>query len=169
MYTCVMGSSSLRVCAPSASDAARIADIHLAAMNSNPLLHAQFPTPSSLARLRDYLEAYTTRELEDRTKGVLVARLNDTNEIISFAKWDCPSHAADATNEKLETGDIKDIEGCNSLYLERYAATAVVAKERYFGDGKCYCRLRLSCPGMYTIEVTLIWVVCSVVLCLYGS
>jgi hypothetical protein len=139
-----MASGTLEICAPSKSDAARIADIHLAAMDRNPLLHVQFPTPDSLTRLRDYLEAYTVRELDDRTKGTLVARILDTEEIISFAKWDGPWHGADATKEKLETGDIQDIEGCSPLYLERYAATAATAKERYFGDGKCYCRCRQS-------------------------
>lgn len=143
-----MASIALHICAPSEVDGARIADIHLAAMDSNPLLHVQFPTPDSLARLRDYLEAYIIKELHDPTKGILVARLEDTREIISFVKWDHPTHGADAGNEKLETGDIKEIEGCDPLYLERYAATAATAKERYFGNNKCYCRFLESCHDM---------------------
>lgn len=141
-------SPTIQICSPSPTDAARIADIHLAAMDSNPLLHVQFPTPASLEGLRHYLQAYTISELDDPTKGVLVARYSETNEIISFAKWDLPStHGSDSNNNnKLETGDIRDIEGCRPEFLEGYAVLAAEAKGRCWGDRACYCE---SCCGLF--------------------
>lgn len=61
--------------------ASRIAEIHLLAMDSNPLLHAQCPTPESLMAAREFLvDSYEKAVLEscksgaDGGGGILVAR-----------------------------------------------------------------------------------------------
>lgn len=122
---------------PLEADAPRIAEIHLAAMGSNPLLHAQFPTPDSLGQLRRFLEAYTASQLRDAASGVLVAREADTGLIAAFAKWDSPSHPEDG---KLESGDIRYVEGCRPEFLDGYASLAEEARQRSFGDRPCYRR-----------------------------
>lgn len=126
---------------PQQADAPRIAEIHLAAMDPNPLLHAQFPTPNSIAKLRDFLEADTASRLRDPASGVLIARDPETGTIAAFAKWDSPSHPEDA---KLESGDLKYLEGCRREFLDRYAARAAEAKSRSFGDKPCYRK----CPSL---------------------
>lgn len=119
----------------SSQDAKRIAAIHLAAMNSNILLHVQFPTPQSLVNLEAFLADYTLSQLRDPTSGVLVARDPVSQEIVSFAKWDFPE-ISDAVKEETET--FKWSEGCCQQYLDDYAALAENAKKRAIGDLPCY-------------------------------
>ncbi|KAK0708233.1 hypothetical protein B0H67DRAFT_495469 [Lasiosphaeris hirsuta] len=126
---------------PTAADAARIAEIHLAAMDSNPLLHVQFPTPESLEALRAFLATYTASQLDNPVSGVLVARDPETGGVASFAKWDSPSHPE---NVKLESGDLQYSEGCSREFLDGYVALAEEAKARSFGDKACY-RLSFVC------------------------
>ncbi|KAK4103216.1 hypothetical protein N658DRAFT_422129 [Parathielavia hyrcaniae] len=126
---------------PGESDAPRIAEIHLAAMDSNPLLHVQFPTPKSLKALQRFLSTHTAEELRDPTSGVLVARDPGTGLIVAFAKWDSPSHPG---STKLESGDLRNLEGCRREYLDRYASLAEEAKATCFGDRPCY-RLSFVC------------------------
>ncbi|KAK4127224.1 hypothetical protein N657DRAFT_548492, partial [Parathielavia appendiculata] len=126
---------------PGESDAPRIAEIHLAAMGSNPLLHVQFPTPESLKSLQQFLSTHTAEELRDSTSGVLVAREVESGVVVAFAKWDSPSHPG---NTKLESGDLRNLEGCRREYLDRYASLAEEAKATCFGDGPCY-RLNFVC------------------------
>ncbi|KAK4241769.1 acyl-CoA N-acyltransferase [Achaetomium macrosporum] len=130
---------------PHEADAPRIAEIHLAAMDSNPLLHAQFPTPESLESLQQFLRAYTAEQLQNAASGVFVARDPDTGLIAGFMKWDSPSHPEDV---KLESGDLRYLEGCRREFLDGYAALATEAKSRCFGDEPCY-RLNFVCtdPG----------------------
>lgn len=120
---------------PDASDAARIAEIHIAAMDSNPLLHAQFPSQTSLAAAQDYLAEYTAAQLDSPVSGVLVARDPNTNNIVGFAKWDSPSHPEDI---KLESGDLQSCKGCRREFLDGYVALVEEAKKRSFGDKPCY-------------------------------
>ncbi|KAL2016842.1 hypothetical protein VTK56DRAFT_2917 [Thermocarpiscus australiensis] len=126
---------------PQGTDAARIAEIHLAAMDSNPLLHAQFPTWESLKALEHYLEAYTADQLRDPPSGVLVARDPKSGVIVAFAKWDSPSHPEDV---KLESGDLRYLQGCRREFLDGYASLAAEAQKRSFGDLPCY-RLSFVC------------------------
>ena len=120
---------------PDEADAPRIAEIHLAAMDANPLLHAQFPSPESLQSVRRYLEAYTAEQLRSADSGVLVARDPETGAVAAFAKWDSPAHPEDV---KLESGDLRYLEGCRREFLDGYAALAEQAKKRCFGDRPCY-------------------------------
>ncbi len=130
---------SFRIAAATEDDAARIAAIHVAAMDANPLLHAQFPTPESLAALREFLRTYTIEQLPDHRSGVLVARDPDSAEIAAFARWDYPLSSENAP-AKVETTDIQRIEGCRLEYLESYAAAATEAKKRCFGERLCYSK-----------------------------
>ncbi|KAL2162062.1 hypothetical protein VTH06DRAFT_7847 [Thermothelomyces fergusii] len=119
---------------PQEADAPRIAQIHVAAMDANPLLHAQFPTSEGLKSLQRYLEAHTTEQLRDPSSGILVARDTETGVITGFVKWNSPSHP----EVKLERGSLRDIEGCRPELLDRYVALVEEAKKRCFGDQPCY-------------------------------
>ncbi len=126
---------------PETVDAARIAEIHRVAMDSNPLLHVQFPTKESLVALEEFLTAHTAATLRNPTSGVLVARDSDTGAIVSFAKWSSPSHPEET---KLESGDLQQYsEGCCREALDQYIALAEEAKARSFGDKPCYRELPL--------------------------
>ena len=132
---------------PLEADAPRIAEIHLAAMDANPLLHAQFPARESLQSVRRFLEAYTAGQLRSPDSGVLVARDPETGAIAGFAKWDSPSHPEDV---KLESGELRYLEGCRREFLDGYAALAEDAKKRCFGDEPCYrtCHQRHHIPSL---------------------
>ncbi|KAL2166109.1 hypothetical protein VTG60DRAFT_3292 [Thermothelomyces hinnuleus] len=121
---------------PQEADAPRIAEIHLAAMDANPLLHAQFPASESLKSLQQFLEADTAEQLRDPSSGVLIARDPETGVIAGFAKWNSPSHPEMV---KLESGSLRDLEGCRREFLDRYVSLAEEARERCFGDQPCYC------------------------------
>lgn len=134
---------------PSEADAGRIAEIHISAMGSNPLLHAQFPTPEGLQALRRFLEAETLNEIRDAVSGVLVSRDGPDGPVTGFVKWTSPSHPQDA---KLERGDIVHLEGCCRRFLDEYASLAEQAKERSVPDEPpCYrkcARTSLSRAGV---------------------
>ncbi|KAL2197858.1 hypothetical protein P885DRAFT_68073 [Corynascus similis CBS 632.67] len=122
-------------CRPQDADAPRIAEIHLAAMDANPLLHAQFPAPESLKSLQRFLEVNTVEQLRDPSTGVLVARDPETGIIAGFVKWSSPSHPE---KTKLESGDLRDLKGCRPEFLECYVSLAEEAKKRCFGNQPCY-------------------------------
>ncbi|KAK4195224.1 hypothetical protein QBC40DRAFT_186336 [Triangularia verruculosa] len=126
---------------PSEADAGRIAEIHIAAMDPNPLLHAQFPTPKSLEELHRFLEAETLDEIRDPVSGVLVSRDGPAGPVTGFVKWTSPSHPQDV---KLEKSDIVHLEGCCRQFLDEYGSRAEEAKERSVGDKPCY-RLSFVC------------------------
>ena len=119
----------------SEEDAVRIAAIHLAAMQSNILLHAQFPTPQSLVNLETFLAGLTRSQLRDPASSVLVARDKESQEIVSFAKWDLPEIPEPI---KQDTETFKWSDGCCQEYLDRYAALAEGAKVRAIGNMPCY-------------------------------
>lgn len=146
--------------------AARVAEIHLQAMDSNPLLHAQFPTPHSLTAARKFLagsyraaiiagsSATVHQQLHaGRNGGILITRRSDSGEIIGFATWEYSPGPADATaarpsNEgkkreakpKLENEISNHVQGCRKEFLDQYARLATQAKDRYFGGQECYRR-----------------------------
>ena len=82
---------------PTDADAARIAEIHVA-MDPNPLLHAQFPTPESLMALQQFLAMYTAGQLTSPNSGVLVTRDAETDLVVAFIKWESPSHILKSSN-----------------------------------------------------------------------
>ncbi|KAK0742416.1 hypothetical protein B0T21DRAFT_282711 [Apiosordaria backusii] len=138
--TVAMG-QDVAISRPSEADAGRVAAIHIAAMDRNPLLHAQFPTPESLQGLHRFLEAETLDEIRDPASGVLVSRDGPAGAVTGFVKWTSPAHPQDV---KLEKGDIVHLEGCCRRFLDEYASLAEEAKERSVGDKPCY-RLSFVC------------------------
>jgi Queuine tRNA-ribosyltransferases, contain PUA domain len=88
----------------------------------------------------------------DKENGLLVARDSRTGEVVGFVKWDEPNHNKneadlESTKEKLESGDIRNIEGCRPEYLEGYAMAAEAVRKRAFGDRECYSECPPSSSG----------------------
>ncbi|TAQ90552.1 hypothetical protein B7494_g1106 [Chlorociboria aeruginascens] len=134
----------LQLSAATGADVDQIADIHLAAFDSNVLLHAQFPTEDSLKGLHDVLSAdalSTIRDAKATGKAILVVRDTEIDKIISFARWDLPT-----LNLMAHNRDITWPEGCRLEYLEGYTTKAEAAKERVIGNTPCY---RLTFVGTY--------------------
>lgn len=130
----------LQLSAANAADVDEIAAVHLAAFDSNILLHAQFPTPASLNALRSYLSQEILASIqggEQSRKAILVVRDAEADEkIISFAKWDLPGLVPEL--QTLQAPEITCVEGCNMEYLERYIEKAEAAKTRVISNTACY-------------------------------
>jgi hypothetical protein len=128
---------ALQLSVATEADVECIASIHLAAFDSNPLLHAQFPTPSSLKGLHTSLSQDALSTIwkgESSGKIVLVVRETAADDrIIGFAKWDLPQ-----TSEGIFHSDITWPEGCRQEYLDEYIEKAESAKNRVIGDNPCY-------------------------------
>ena len=124
--------SSLTLSLATHEDVARIAAIHLAAFNVNPLLHAQFPTPQDLANLQEFLAEDTSEELSDPTKAVLVVKTGE-EKIISFAKWTLPEAGGEVLHE-----DTAWPKGCVRELLDEYYMKAEAAKRSVIGRESCY-------------------------------
>ncbi|KAH6842996.1 hypothetical protein B0I37DRAFT_418129 [Chaetomium sp. MPI-CAGE-AT-0009] len=90
----------------------------------------------SLRAVRRFMEDYILEQLRDAATGLLVARDPETGVVAGFAKWHSPSHPEDV---KLESGDLRYLEGCRREFLDGYAALAEEAKKRCFGEQACYC------------------------------
>ncbi|KAK1776266.1 hypothetical protein QBC45DRAFT_220597 [Copromyces sp. CBS 386.78] len=130
--------------------AARIAEIHVLAMQSNPLLHAQFPTPESQAALEHFLAKDASKKLahpltgSQKEEGIRLASDKENGEIFGFITWDYPGRHAllgppSEDKKKLEEGEIKKLPGCRSEYLDEYARLAKEAKERSgFNQKRCW-------------------------------
>ncbi|KAH7330224.1 hypothetical protein BKA65DRAFT_404889 [Rhexocercosporidium sp. MPI-PUGE-AT-0058] len=123
------------------SDADRIATIHLAAFNDNPLLHAQFPTPSSLTALHSILALETQHAIQHAqdAKAILVVRDTEREggepeQIIGFAKWDLPREGRKLVLHEGVTWP----DDCRQEWLDKYHGLAEEAKERVVGGRSCY-------------------------------
>jgi hypothetical protein len=132
----------LQIATAIAADVEDIAAIHLAAFDSNVLLHAQFPTASSLKGLRSILiqEMLTAlQQPQDSGKSILVVRDTEANNrIISFAKWDLPGPA-----QTIHPG-VTWPSDCRQEYLDQYHEKAEAAKSRVIGDKLCYRKICVS-------------------------
>lgn len=130
----------LQLSAAVAADVDEIAAVHLAAFDSNVLLHAQFPTPACLNALCTYLSQEMLASIQGREqpgKAILVVRDTEAgSKIISFAKWDLPD--VHSKSQALDVPDVTCIDGCNKEYLVLYAERAEAAKARVIGDSPCY-------------------------------
>ncbi|TVY48582.1 Allophanate hydrolase [Lachnellula occidentalis] len=126
-------------------DVDRIASVHLSAFDSNFLLHAQFPTPASLAFLHSILCQELLHAIQNaQTAGKAVVIVRDTeaeNQIIGFAKWDLPG----VSNKGNQAGVTwhKDV---RQELLDVYHEKAERAKVRVVGDKPCY---RLTFVGTH--------------------
>ncbi|KAG5931571.1 hypothetical protein E4U53_001698 [Claviceps sorghi] len=133
---------------PHADDAPVISDIHLRAMDSNLLTHAQFPSPRALSYFRDWLTRNTVQHIHDADKGVLTARDAATGEIASFIKW--LEHGVGGEAEPSTppcTGTTARDEWpqfCGRDVLAEYADIAAAARKRLPGK-KGYFHVTFVC------------------------
>ncbi|KAK4166403.1 acyl-CoA N-acyltransferase [Cladorrhinum sp. PSN259] len=119
---------------PSLNDARRIAEVHIAAMHENPLLHAQCPTPQSILSLEKFLEEEVAGHLRGNGGGILVARDLGANVIAGFVRWTSPSTSGSVKLEESASG-ARNIEGCRYEFLDGYVLLAEKAKERVTAAG----------------------------------
>ena len=123
----------LRLAPASEEDAARIADIHMAAFATNKNLLAQFPSRQARDGLR---RTVAQKSLDDiRDPNMVVHLIRDTelnNETISFARWNLPS----STNEN-ETPWLWP-EGTRMDLLETWSQRVEETKDDIVGDQVCY-------------------------------
>lgn len=115
-------------------DASEVAEVHLKAMDSNELIHAQFPSPDALDFLRSYLEKETVEFLQSSDKGVLVAKDSQSGEIASFIKW--VVHHGDA--EELSPADDIWPSFCRTEYLNPYANLTASIRKSVIGSDSYY-------------------------------
>ncbi|KAI1205193.1 putative GNAT family acetyltransferase [Annulohypoxylon truncatum] len=97
------------------ADAARIAEIHMAAFGSNAMLLAQFPTIAVRDSLKECIRSKAHADIDDPNITVLVVRDSDTiglgenkqdhkrpatERVVAFAKW---AHPVSTDEEYAET------------------------------------------------------------------
>jgi hypothetical protein len=110
-------------------DATPIASLHLSAFDSNPLLHLQFPSTSSLQSLHEFLVQSTLRDLSDPGKAVLVAR--DGERVVGFANWELPGAEGRWEGKEWPTN-------CDRKWLNEYYEKVGEVRRRVVGRNKCY-------------------------------
>jgi hypothetical protein len=142
-----MSNPQLTLSEASEDDAARIADIHMAAFGTNLMLLAQFPTPASRDELRVTLREKAVDEIRDPQWTVLVV-CDDTGKIISFAKWKRPVPESELDRYiekpwKWPTETRFDI-------LEEWTSKVEEAGNMLLGTTPCYCKLNR--PNTYRQE-----------------
>ncbi|KAI0160831.1 putative GNAT family acetyltransferase [Hypoxylon sp. FL1284] len=136
-------------------DAARIADIHLAAFGSNEMLLAQFPTPTVRAALRKSIQAKALADTDDPKTTVLVVRhvssvsLNNVikaredrrgsdggskGKVIAFAKWTHPISREENYTEPPWVWPA----GTDLKILQDWTKVTEQAQARVVGDSPCY-------------------------------
>jgi len=127
----------LQLSAATAQDVDEIASLHLTAFDKNPLLHAQFPTRSSLDGLHKILSQeilHTVQHAQNFERAVIVVRDTEYGtRILGFAKWDLPGLRKDAPQL-----DVTWPNDCRREYLDEYYEKAEATKHRVIGDKPCY-------------------------------
>ena len=119
---------------PSRGDAAGLASLHIAAMDANLLMHAQFPNDEARQFLHSWLCEDTQHHIANDNTGVLIARDADTGRIASFVKWN-----VQRPNEKEEQEPDENIpECCRREYLDSYAELTKKARREVLGDQPHY-------------------------------
>ncbi|KAI1415437.1 putative GNAT family acetyltransferase [Hypoxylon sp. FL1857] len=137
------------------ADAARIADIHMAAFSSNAMLLAQFPTPAVRNALKESIELKALADINDSKTTVLVVRDSDSTtsintaepggdeqnpdrrglgEAIAFAKWAHPI----STNEDYTEPHWIWPAGTDSKLLRDWANKTEESQKHAVGDSPCY-------------------------------
>ncbi|KAI0025586.1 hypothetical protein F4780DRAFT_341643 [Xylariomycetidae sp. FL0641] len=83
------------------ADAARIAEIHMAAFSSNTMLLAQFPTPRVREQLQESIRLKALGDIADPQVSVLVVRdeTEKQHAVMAFAKWSHPVSSDQDYNE----------------------------------------------------------------------
>lgn len=131
---------SLKLDRAQQSDASRIAEIHMAAFDSNAMLHAQFPNPTALKGLQKYIEDKTKTQIEDSKTTVLVVRdftcpdENGEAGIISFSKWTHPTKEGEDHVESPSEWP----EGANREILDLWDKEMTEVQTGILGQRPCY-------------------------------
>ncbi|KAI1655135.1 putative GNAT family acetyltransferase [Daldinia decipiens] len=144
----------LSLSAAEPADAARIAEIHMAAFGSNAMLLAQFPTPAVRDALKKSIELKALADIDDPKTTVLVVRdsslelgsnsaISTDNErtrgrrkeqVVAFAKW---AHPVRLDEDYVEPPWIWPA-GTNLVILNDWAKKAEAAQSRALGNTPCY-------------------------------
>ncbi|KAK7421513.1 hypothetical protein QQZ08_009928 [Neonectria magnoliae] len=127
---------------PSENDTEDVASTHLAAMDSNLLMHAQFPNTESLDFLRGWLRKDTLDHIAADNKGVLIARDPETGNMAGFVKWNTQRQRRPGDKEEEEHED-KFPACCRQEYLDSYAELTKEARRKVLGD-RAYYRKSLT-------------------------
>ncbi|KAH7312342.1 hypothetical protein B0I35DRAFT_53364 [Stachybotrys elegans] len=130
-----------RITIPQGERKDELSNIHLRAMESNELLHAQFPKAQSIEFLHGWLGRNTLEHMQDADKGVLVALAEDDEEtMVSFIKWLVhPKATEEETHEEWP-------ECCRQEYLDSYGDLTQRVRDEVMG-AESYYRLFNECLG----------------------
>lgn len=112
-----------------------VSTVHLRAMDDNLLTHAQFPSREGLGFFHAWLENNTLEHLRDKDKGVLVAKDEETGDVVSFVKWLVHRPGCDEAAEEEEWPAVARRE-----YLDPYAALTERVRVRAVGEEAAYYR-----------------------------
>lgn len=136
------------ICTPSEAEAVAVSTVHLRAMDENLLTHAQFPSQEGLGFFHAWLENNTLEHLRDEDKGVLVAKDEETGDVVSFVKWLVHRPGQDeAVEEEWPAVARKE-------YLDPYAALTERVRGRAVGEEAAYYR-EFYIPGLATFDDTI--------------
>ncbi|TLD34191.1 hypothetical protein PspLS_00597 [Pyricularia sp. CBS 133598] len=129
---------------PGEGDCRRMAEIHVKAMHSNPLLHAQFPTNASIHHHETFLERHYGLVRSSATSRALIAKHVTSGRVASFAYWETDIIDGDQEHGKIEDSKLKYSKSCRKEYLEQYTALAETAEKNVMRGEACY-RLSSVC------------------------
>lgn len=122
---------------PSNNDAVELANLHLAAMDANLLMDAQFPNDDARRFLHAWLCNDTKHHIANDSMGVFVARDVDTGKIASFVKWNVQRpNGADHGQQPDEDDHVPEC--CRREYLDSYAELTKKARRQLLGDRPHY-------------------------------
>lgn len=126
------------ICTPSEAEAVAVSTVHLRAMDDNLLTHAQFPSPEGLGFFHAWLENNTLEHLRDEDKGVLVAKDEETGDVVSFVKWlvHRPGHDEAAAAAAVEEEEWPEV--ARREYLDPYADLTERVRGRVVGEAAYY-------------------------------
>ncbi|KAI1377029.1 putative GNAT family acetyltransferase [Hypoxylon crocopeplum] len=120
------------------ADAARIAEIHMAAFGSNEMLLAQFPTSFVRDALKKCIELKASADIDDPKTTVLIIRDSISGgletKIIAFAKWSLPVPVDENYTEPPWIWP----PGTNLKILDGWTEKSEEAQSRAVGDAPCY-------------------------------
>ncbi|KAK5730541.1 hypothetical protein LTR15_000478 [Elasticomyces elasticus] len=128
---------SLQRCLAATADAPRIADIHMAAFESNGMLLAQFPTAAVRSGLRESIARKAAADILDPNVTVLVVKdchAKCSTNIVSFAKWSHPVSEAAAYEEVPWAWP----DGASDAMLSVWGSKLDEVYERLMGQRPCY-------------------------------
>jgi len=129
---------SLTLSMATEADCHRIAAIHMAAFGANALLRAQFPTPLAREALRLCIAQKAIDDIRDPNIAVLIVR-DQSEEIISFAKWSLPITHSEAYVESPWTWPQETNFACLKEWTEKIES----ATQKILGGAPC-CRKYLG-------------------------